>query len=253
MQRAIHGKAVLSIVGSILSALAPRACAFRGRALASASHQRYAAHILSRVGTAVVALCCAPLSANAQTLSGGITVQMQVGSRATANSPGNNGGAQTLGASPFFCTASANPVDFGRVVLNPDGTLPTISPARPGSVVVTCSPPQNPNPTGSVSAGIVVGGGHGGGGPPFLMTLNDANSSLGIFYRLFDNSGVGGREIKTGAIVAQTVVLNPGISDTTIVNLFGRISNVSGLNTNYTNGSPPSGVYLDTLSISLVF
>lgn len=208
---------------------------------------------LLRIGATVAALCCFPLPASAQTLSGGISVQMQVGGRATANSPRNNGGAQTLGATTTDCTASSVPINFGRVTLNAAGTLP-VNPGgtlRPidadGSVSVICIPAGNPNGPGTSSVGIQISGTHGS--PPLLlMTLNDTNISQGITYNLYKSPlRTSGTAFLFNDSATATVEGNSQ-ADRTTVDLYGRV----GIPT-YPGGKPPAGMYRDTLTVTLFF
>lgn len=216
-------------------------------------HSRGKFGAVSFAATAAAAICGTSLPAKAQTLSGGISVQMQVGSRATENSPRNGGGAQTLGATTTDCTASSVPINFGRVTLNAAGTLP-VNPGgtlRPidadGSVSVICIPAGNPNGPGTSSVGIQISGTHGS--PPLLlMTLNDTNISQGITYNLYKSPlRTSGTAFLFNDSVTATVEGNSQ-ADRTTVDLYGRV----GIPT-YPGGKPPAGMYRDTLTVTLFF
>ncbi|MFO1239969.1 MAG: spore coat protein U domain-containing protein [Sphingomonadaceae bacterium] len=195
----------------------------------------------------------APLEASAQAvLSGGLSVQMQVGSRTTSTGPQTNGGAQTLGANTTDCTASTIPINFGRITLTSTGGFPrgpggqVLNIDADGSVSIRCSPPGNPNGTTTTSVGIQLISSHQLG-PLFLMTLNNTASTQGVTYDIYKTASrtVGNRYLSTDTTTAT--VQGDATVDITRVDLFGRV----GLPL-FSNGIP-AGTYRDFLTVNLFF
>lgn len=209
----------------------------------------------------VAAWLLAPLPAYAQSgPSGSLTVQMKVGDELgtlTRPTGGDPNAPQTLGAGNN-CTASSNPLDFGTRTLQAGGTLPVGTIKATGSVTITCTPPSNPDdgPPGSTNPStfsVHADRGHGTPGGFLLMTLNNTNSPLGIFYSVstkfnilsnitFDSPG------SQDTVKGNVLVDGSGSSDDTGFIIFATI-----LGSNFPGGSIPAGRYQDTLRFTLTF
>ncbi|WP_219892961.1 spore coat protein U domain-containing protein [Aquisediminimonas profunda] len=194
-----------------------------------------------------------PLPASAQAvLSGGLTVQMQVGSRTTSTGPQTNGGAQTLGANTTDCTASTVPMNFGRITLTSAGGFPrgpggqVLNIDADGKVLITCRPAGNPNGPGTSSVGIQLSSSHPLG-PQYLMTLNNSASTQGITYNVYKNpSRTSGVQFLPSDTVTATVQAD-STQDITSVDLYGRVGVPL-----FSNGIP-AGTYRDFLTVNLFF
>jgi len=194
----------------------------------------------------------APLEASAQVvLTGGLSVQMQVGNRTTTNGPKNNGGAQTLGANTTDCTASTIPINFGRITLTSTGGFPKgpggqkLNIDADGSVLITCRPAGNPNGPGTSSVGIQLSSSHPLG-PQYLMTLNNSASTQGITYNVYKNpSRLSGEAINPGGDTITATVQADSTQDITRVDLYGRVG--------VPLGPLSGGTYQDNLLVTLFF
>ncbi len=182
-------------------------------------------------------VCIDPFSANAQsTVSGGLSIQMQVGS-----------GSPTLGANPGTCRVGTTPIDFGKVTPGARGLVVAGRQAI-GSVSVRCSPPAHLVGTTQATVDYSITSKHQLAPGVHLMTLNDADITDGIGYTIARTGQFGGGLGSGGSLLANVEQLLVIGEDTTSFPVFGRVSG-----TTYPDGQIPSGIYRDTLTFTLFF
>ncbi len=213
------------------------------------------------IGMLLAAFLCAPLSANAQAgPSGTLTVQMTVGDELgeLARPPGSGGDPNALQTLGFpSCSTSSSGLDFGTATVQPGGGLKASLKSNNGFVTVTCDPAGNPNGAGSFPTSVSVIRGHGAPGTPLLMTLNNTNSTLGVFYTVSsgktplvvgNNPNVTATVFLFGGPVGGCVALGETCQDSTSIQLVAKYAG-----TNFPSGQISAGQYRDTLTILLNF